>query len=166
MITKKLSPNFSKGWNITPQVIVIHWTAGKYGPSLNWLLNKKSQASAHYLIDTNGTTVQLVELTDRAWHAGQSFCKKFGPYANNYSYGIELVGPPSIVGGEWTKEQMDACVVAINEIKKVNGHVRYICDHSFLSPGRKIDVRKGVGPDAYLWLELVKRSGLIDLTSL
>jgi N-acetylmuramoyl-L-alanine amidase len=163
---KKLSPNFSKGWNIAPQLVVIHWTAGKFEPSLNWMLDKKAQASAHYIINTNGETVKMVELTDRAWHAGQSFTKKFGSYANNYSYGIELVGPPSIVGDTWNDEQINACIETINEIKKSNGHVRYICDHSFISPGRKIDVRKGEGIDSFPWNDLVKKTGLIDLTAL
>lgn len=164
MIEKNLTPNYSKGWLQVPKLIVIHWTASRFESALSWLCNPKAQASAHFLIDTTGRTIQLVESTDRSWHAGVSKTK-FGEGANNYSFGIELVGPPSFLKlTKWDERQLKACVEVCKFIKYQYGSVEFITDHSYISPGRKLDVRKGTRiEDIFPWDELVKETGLIDL---
>lgn len=92
------SPNH--GGKIDPKFIVIHYTAG---PSLKSavesLSNPKRQASAHFVIDKDGSIVQLVRCNERAWHAGESRYKyqdlegRLHEYVgmNKYSIGIEFV---------------------------------------------------------------------------
>jgi len=58
---------------------------------------KYSRASAHALIDFDGTIYTLVSDADRAWHAGESkwwVSKDRGMIAglNNWSLGVELMG--------------------------------------------------------------------------
>lgn len=89
-ITNRNSPNFTvgrAGKKITG--ITIHWwgdpasnpsTAGV----VNWLCNKASQVSAHYVASgTNREVYCLVNLKDTAWHAGNLT-------GNQTTIGIEL----------------------------------------------------------------------------
>lgn len=85
----------SKNFNERPpgvlvDLLVIHATeSGDAQQDINWLCNPASKASAHYVIDRDGTVYQLVDTAKRAWHAGVS---QFGnrPNCNDYSIGIEL----------------------------------------------------------------------------
>jgi N-acetyl-anhydromuramyl-L-alanine amidase AmpD len=66
--------------------IVIHATDG--GSMLGnvwWLSGGHSHASAHYVVSREGSIVQLVHLSDIAWHAGNW-------KINQHSIGIEHVG--------------------------------------------------------------------------
>jgi N-acetyl-anhydromuramyl-L-alanine amidase AmpD len=67
-------------------MIVIHATdGGTLGGNVWWLSGGHSHASAHYVIARDGSIVQLVHLSDVAWHAGNS-------KVNRHSIGIEHVG--------------------------------------------------------------------------
>lgn len=50
--------------------IVVHVTEGTFWGSVQWLKNPRAHASSHYVIARNGKIVQLVHLSDIAWHAG------------------------------------------------------------------------------------------------
>jgi N-acetyl-anhydromuramyl-L-alanine amidase AmpD len=70
----------------TITTIVIHATDG--GSTLGnvwWLSGGHSHASAHYVVARDGSIVQLVHLSDVAWHAGNW-------KVNQHSIGIEHVG--------------------------------------------------------------------------
>lgn len=81
--------NFSTG--LTPQGVVLHSTrggnstGGEYKGTINWFLNPASEASAHFIIARDGRITQMVNLTDRAWHAGAAL--------NRTHYGIEFEQP-------------------------------------------------------------------------
>lgn len=68
-----LSPNRTPGM---PQGgwegVTIHTEEGWHDPSVAWLRNPASQASAHFCIRRDGHIVQLVFERDRAWHARSS----------------------------------------------------------------------------------------------
>ena len=71
--------------------VVVHATEGPFWGSVYWLRNKKSHASANYLVSRSGTIIQLVHLSDVAWHTGN-------PLYNRESVGIEhegVVGDPA-----------------------------------------------------------------------
>lgn len=70
----------------TITTIVIHTTdGGTLGGNVWWLSGGHSHASAHYVISRDGSIVQLVHLSDIAWHAGNW-------KTNQHSIGIEHVG--------------------------------------------------------------------------
>jgi N-acetyl-anhydromuramyl-L-alanine amidase AmpD len=70
----------------TVTTIVIHATdGGSLVGNVWWLSGGHSHASAHYVISRDGSIVQLVHLSDIAWHSGNA-------NVNRHSIGIEHVG--------------------------------------------------------------------------
>lgn len=84
------SPNhsgeFEKG-NL--DTVIMHYTAGPYSIALKTLTNPQVRASAHVIIDRDGTITQLIPFNLQAWHAGVSEYKGRTGY-NKYSIGIEM----------------------------------------------------------------------------
>lgn len=86
-----LSPNHSGKFKPgMPDTIVLHYTAGPAKPSINTLTNPKVKASAHLVVDIDGSVTQLVPFNLISWHAGRS---SHGGRTglNKYSIGIEMV---------------------------------------------------------------------------
>jgi len=85
------SPNhsgeFEKG---ALDTLIMHYTAGPYQKSLKTLINPRVKASAHVIIDRDGSVTQLVPFNLIAWHAGNSYYKGRSGF-NKYSIGIEMV---------------------------------------------------------------------------
>ena len=74
-----LSPNHTSGWpRGAPAGVTIHTEEGWHDPSVAWLRNPKSFASAHFCVRRDGKIVQLVWERDRAWHARTSGMHYFG----------------------------------------------------------------------------------------
>jgi N-acetyl-anhydromuramyl-L-alanine amidase AmpD len=65
--------------------IVIHDTEGHFVGSIRTLQNPRVDGSAHFVVSRNGQIVQLVPVTDVAWHAGNARW-------NLHSIGIEHEG--------------------------------------------------------------------------
>ena len=83
------TPN--KGGKFTPQYLVMHYTAATLAKgSISWFLNKQAQASAHLLIDRDGTITQFAPFNIVTWHAGASQWNGLVGM-NKFSIGIELV---------------------------------------------------------------------------
>ncbi len=97
----KLTPN--KGGKYTPLYLVMHYTAATEAKgSISWLLNKDAKASAHLIIDRDGSIIQLAPFTTITWHAGVSEWNGLVGL-NKYSIGIELVNGGRVVrsGNNW-----------------------------------------------------------------
>ena len=69
----------------TIDAIVIHDTEGRFIGSVRALQNARRDASAHFVVSRRGQIVQLVPVTDVAWHAGNRSW-------NLHSIGIEHEG--------------------------------------------------------------------------
>jgi N-acetylmuramoyl-L-alanine amidase len=82
------SPNH--GTRGTPiSTIIVHHTGGPtIGPALNTFLN--AQVSAHYVIDTDGQVVKMVQDSRRSSHAGTASWRG-STQVNSSSIGIEIV---------------------------------------------------------------------------
>jgi N-acetylmuramoyl-L-alanine amidase/Bacterial Ig domain len=50
--------------------IVVHVTEGSFWGSVQWLQSPRAHASSHFVISRAGRIVQLVHVSDIAWHAG------------------------------------------------------------------------------------------------
>lgn len=72
-ITKKITPvNFWPGRNGNPvEAVVIHVSEGGKAGVDSWFHNPDSEASAHYLVNKDGTIWQFVEEADTAWANGK-----------------------------------------------------------------------------------------------
>lgn len=102
------TPNYYKagGSSVLPiECLILHYTAGySGGSSVNWFLSPASKASAHFVVDRDGTVIQMVRLSDRAWHAGGASSRWRGLPPNPRSIGIEIanLGPMKADGrGGW-----------------------------------------------------------------
>jgi N-acetylmuramoyl-L-alanine amidase len=74
----------------TPTAIIIHFTGGATAQSsAEWFQNPAAKASAHVIVDRDGSIIQCVPFTRVAFHAGRSSWKgRVG--ANNFTIGIEI----------------------------------------------------------------------------
>lgn len=92
----KPSPNV-RG-HAAPTLIVIHDTAGHLhgGSSVSWLTQRKAKASAHFVVERDGSVTQMVELDRIAWHAGKSAWRGRSD-CNSFAIGIEIVSPGRLV---------------------------------------------------------------------
>lgn len=86
--TNKTSGRFKEGLLDT---IVIHYTAGgSIDGAISTFQDDTVKASAHILIDKDGSVVQMAPFTEITWHAGDSAWLD-RTALNNYSIGIEIV---------------------------------------------------------------------------
>lgn len=119
--------------NNNPLYLIIHYTAGV---SLDRVISHfkttyhSGNASAHIIIDKDGTVVQMVKFNRKAWHAGKS---KWGEIdgLNNYSIGIELVNAGKLEKTDsgnwvnWSGKKIDANEVIIRPHKNDKYQVPY-----------------------------------------
>jgi len=99
------SPNRNSRSGRTPEYVVIHTCEGAYSGCWGWLTNSASGVSAHYVVNDSGSEVrQLVDESDRAWHASANYdcdnnsgrdCSNNGTSMNTLSVGIEHAGSAS-----------------------------------------------------------------------
>lgn len=74
------------------ELVVLHYTAsGSSVAAESWFRHPRSQASAHFLVDLDGTVRQLAPLSVRTWHAGGESSRWRGGPVNRRSVGIEIV---------------------------------------------------------------------------
>lgn len=86
------SPNFNPGHQ-SRELIVCHYTASYTTESaVATFRNRAAQASAHFVVGTDGEVVQMVSCNDTAWHAGHGVFRG-GGRVNQRSIGIEIVNP-------------------------------------------------------------------------
>ena len=86
-VEQHTSPN--KGGNITPKIIVLHYTAsgGEDGSGdVSYFGRASARASAQVVVGRGGDVHQLMPLNKRAWHAGKSSYKGRRD-VNSYSVG-------------------------------------------------------------------------------
>ena len=86
-----------------PRFIILHYTAGPSAKNaISWLKDKQSSASAHLIIDHDGSTTQMIKFDTVGWHAGRSTWNDLVGL-NQYSVGIEIANWGSLIGqsGNW-----------------------------------------------------------------
>lgn len=163
----KTSGAFDRG---LPDTIVIHYTAGpSVSSALNTFKDPSVEASAHVIIDFDGSVTQLIPFNKIGWHAGDSSWLD-RTELNYYSIGIEIVNAGRLEksGSVWRswfgkKYEEDDVMQAIhrNEDHEAGWHVyteeqitstyelckklmdsyniKHILGHEEISPGRKSD---------------------------
>jgi len=175
----KSSGPFASG---RPDTIVIHFTCGGSAESaLETFNDPEVYASAHVLVDREGTPIQLIPFDRTAWHAGRSEWRGRSGL-NAYALGIEIVnaGPLERQGEEfvswWGKRYSGSEVMEgahRNEASPRYWHrytpeqlatVREIClcltqfsriteilGHEEIAPGRKVDPGPAFDLDGLRW---------------
>jgi AmpD protein len=120
----------------------LDWDAHPYFQKIRGM-----QVSAHVLIRRDGSLVQFVPFTKRAWHAGES-CFRGARCCNDFSIGIELEGEDET---PYDDRQYKVLQGLLRAIRKAYPSIsaREVAAHSDIAPGRKTDP----GP-AFEWLRL------------
>jgi N-acetylmuramoyl-L-alanine amidase len=84
------SPNWNRRGQARVDAVVLHYTALPLNDTIARFTDKNSLVSAHFVIDRDGSVIQMVRTEHRAWHAGASRLGKEND-VNDVSIGIELV---------------------------------------------------------------------------
>ena len=138
----KPSPNFDeRAADNKPSILVYHYTGMKSAQAaIERLCDPVSKVSCHYVVDEDGTVLQLVDESKRAWHAGVSFWRGITD-VNSNSIGIEIVNPGHDFGyRDFTRPQIAALIMLSKEIIQRYGiGESNIVGHSDIAPSRKID---------------------------
>ncbi|PWC90910.1 N-acetylmuramyl-L-alanine amidase [Azospirillum sp. TSH100] len=115
------TPNM--GGTVRPLYLILHFTAGTSGNgAISWLANPDAKASAHLVVDRDGSVTQMVPFNRIAWHAGKSRWNDLEGM-NAYSIGIEIVNAGKLKkseSGTWTswsgqKIEADDVIVATHK---------------------------------------------------
>jgi N-acetyl-anhydromuramoyl-L-alanine amidase len=107
----------------------LDWDAHPYYQDMRGI-----EVSAHFFIRRDGSLIQFVPCTLRAWHAGQSNWQG-RDRCNDFSIGIELEGSDSL---PFTEAQYAALIPLLRTLKQAYP-VQAILGHSDIAPGRKTD---------------------------
>ncbi|MFN3277331.1 MAG: N-acetylmuramoyl-L-alanine amidase [Paracoccus hibiscisoli] len=131
------SPNHGDRRGQVPSLIVIHYTGmADAAQARARLCDPEAEVSAHWLIDADGTTEQLVCETRRAWHAGAGRWQGADDL-NSRSIGIELANPGD---RPFPAPQMAALRRLLRAaMARWSIPPAHVIAHSDLAPGRKID---------------------------
>lgn len=136
------SPNIeARRGGASPDMLLLHYTGMKAcATAIDWLARPESRVSCHYVVDIDGTIVQMVAEAERAWHAGVS-CWDGVADVNSRSIGIEIHNPGHDLGyPEFPAAQMTAVAALCRDIAlrwRIPAH--RILAHSDVAPARKID---------------------------
>ena len=156
------SPNFDERTGLgRADMIVLHYTGMQFAhEAILRLCDTKARVSSHYVVLENGSIVQLVQETKRAWHAGVSVWGG-DTDINSRSIGIEICNPGHDFGyPDFPSRQIAATIALCRAILTRNIILpENIVAHSDVAPARKNDpgekfpwkllAQSGVG----LWVE-------------
>ncbi len=136
------SPNFNARDSAVPlSLVVLHYTGmATAEAALDRLCDPRAEVSAHYVIDEQGQTFQLVDEAARAWHAGKSFWRGVRD-VNSASIGIELVNPGHAFGYRpFPAPQIAALKMRLHDLMRRHGlPAAALVGHSDVAVGRKDD---------------------------
>ncbi len=107
------SPNsWARTSGTIANTIIVHHTAGPViGPALNTFLSSTEERSAHYVIDTDGEIIKMVQDDKKAGHAGFSHWGGRNG-VNGFSIGIEIVNQ----SGAYPNEQYVALIQLLQSL--------------------------------------------------
>ena len=140
-IIQRPSPNFDTRGGVPIDILLLHYTGMKTAEeALDRLCDADARVSAHYVVDQDGTIIQLVDEAERAWHAGASYWAG-QTNINACSIGIEIVNP----GHEWGYTEFpDVQMQAVIDLSQgiLDRHPippHRVLAHSDVAPSRKED---------------------------
>lgn len=134
------SPNFDTR-SLPVSMIVVHYTGMQSAEAaLARLADPQAKVSAHWVVAEDGQVVQMVDETNRAWHAGKSWWRGITD-VNSASVGIEVVNPGHEFGYRpFPAEQMASVEKLVAKaVRRFNVAPANVVGHSDIAPARKDD---------------------------
>jgi N-acetylmuramoyl-L-alanine amidase len=152
---RQSSPNVEQRFaGKTVKLVVLHYTGMPSGQAaVDWLCNRASKVSCHYLVDVDGTIVQMVDEDLRAWHAGVS--SWHGEIdVNSTSIGIEIQNEGHNAGSPIfpVVQMQQVAALSLDIMARHDLRPEDVVAHSDIAPGRKIDPG-----EAFDWDYLLER---------
>jgi N-acetylmuramoyl-L-alanine amidase len=145
------------GGEIKPEYLVIHYTVvTTAAATVAAFKNPAVRASAHLVLDLDGTFIQMVPFNRKAWHAGKSsWAGRDG--CNDFTIGIEVVnpGPLNKRGSGYVDVNNRAWHGEVVKARHKNGRAPW--DYWAAYDPRQLDALREVGPS------LVVAYGLKDV---
>lgn len=142
ILVDRPSPNHGpRPEGIAPSLLVLHYTDCRDAEeALSLLCDPDRAVSAHYLVDSDGTVMQLVPEERRAWHAGVSFWAGITD-VNSHSIGIEIQNGGERFGPHaFPADQIAAVRDLCRGVMSRHGiAARNLLAHSDIAPDRKRD---------------------------
>lgn len=137
--TKK---SYHKSPNIGDRIashVILHHTGCNFDTAYMLLATDFGKVSSHYLVDRDGSILQLVDEKRRGQHAGVSSWYSLSDL-NSATIGIEIVN----TGFEpFPEVQIDSVMNILASIKeRYNMPARNFIGHMDIAPGRKVDPNK------------------------
>lgn len=136
------SPNHGERVTHAPiDMLILHYTGMPDAETaIRRMCDPRTEVSAHYMIDVDGSITQLVPEARRAWHAGASFWKGETDI-NSRSIGIEIVNPGHDGGyPDFPEVQIAAVIELARDIcRRHTIHPWMVLAHSDVAPDRKMD---------------------------
>jgi N-acetylmuramoyl-L-alanine amidase len=137
-IIESSTPNFDERRDgKTPRLLILHYTDTLSLEETLGLLRGTRKASAHYIVDEDGSVIRLVDEKHRAWHAGIASWEAETD-VNSVSIGIELQNPGHHHGYRafqaaqlWSAMELCKDIVARYKIKPW-----HVLGHSDITPMR------------------------------
>lgn len=134
------TPNKSSRHGAAVRLIVPHTVEGSYEAGVSWLKNPSAQASAHIVLNENGTqATQLVGWDEKSWA-----CADFNAEAENIECAGKLTWPNQLLGHNMKQMRVLARIVAFRLRKrglppkwvqnKDRFHGRGVARHGDLAP--------------------------------
>lgn len=125
-----------------PDLLLLHYTGMQSTLAAIARLRDENapRVSSHYLIDEEGTVLQLVPEVRRAWHAGVSYWAGESDI-NSCSIGVEIANPGHDFGYADFPPHQIATVIALCKdiLARHNIPAARVLAHSDVAPGRKQD---------------------------
>lgn len=122
-------------------MLVLHYTGMQDSENaLRRLCDPRAEVSAHYFVEEDGSILQCVPESRRAWHAGKSFWKGETDL-NSRSIGIEIVNPGHNWGYRPFPEAQITAVIALSADICARHRIApwRVLAHSDIAPERKED---------------------------
>jgi N-acetylmuramoyl-L-alanine amidase len=134
------SPNFNAR-ALPVQHLILHYTGMRDADTaIARLCDPAAKVSAHYVVKENGDIIQLVEESQRAWHAGKSFWGGVTDL-NSSSIGIEICNPGHEFGyANFPDAQILSVINLCKDILLRHDILsQNVLAHSDIAPTRKMD---------------------------
>ena len=157
LIHKFKSPSYNNRKATHIKYIIIHYTALKdIEESINFLCDPSNKVSSHFIISKVGDIYNLVDLKQRAWHAGKSYWDG-NIDINSLSIGIELDYFP-VSKKKFSSKMINSLNKLLSSlIKKYKISSFNILGHSDIAPYRKIDPGS-----EFPWTKLILKKHLLE----
>jgi N-acetylmuramoyl-L-alanine amidase len=137
----KILPSPNHGPRARPvSALVLHYTGMPTAEgALELLCSPIAEVSSHYVVEEDGSVLQLVPEERRAWHAGASFWAGETDM-NSASIGVEIVHPGHIDPRPFPPAQIKSVIALSRDIcARHKIPAERVLAHSDIAPRRKMD---------------------------